>query len=312
MSQPNFTAIGIDVGRTKIAAGLVKLPDGTVHFRRIIPTQPKRGGEAVLLDIERIVKALVEEASAAKHRVDGIGVGVCEIVDLSGRIASSNCLDWQGLTVTERFSRIAPTILEADVRAAARAEALVGAGRNARVFLYATIGTGISSCLMIDGQPFTGARGATGTMASGPLPGFREGTSKTLLPSLEEIASGPALLSRFRALHRVAETGRDVLAAAALGDEQAANIVRSAAAALGASVGALVNVLDPDLVVLGGGLGLSEGLYRETLISSARQHIWWPGHRELAIVAAQTGADAGIIGAAVAAWTKSQGSKGTL
>ena len=78
--------------------------------------------------------------------------------------------------------------------------------------------------------------------------------------------------------------------------------VRSAAEALGGSIGWLINVLDPELVIFGGRLGLCDGLYRLALIDSARRHIWWDGHRELPIVSATTAADAGLIGAAATAW----------
>ena len=125
--------------------------------------------------------------------------------------------------------------------------------------------------------------------------------------SLEQIASGPALVSRYRELRGVAETGQDVALAAARGDAAAVRVIRTAATTLGASLGALVNVLDPALVILGGGLGLSEGLFRETLIQSCRRHIWWPGHRELPIVPAMTGPGAGLIGAAAAAWQAAGG-----
>jgi glucokinase len=64
----------------------------------------------------------------------------------------------------------------------------------------------------------------------------------------------------------------------------------------------LVGVLDPERVVLGGGLGLAEGLFRDALVSSARRNIWWDGHRDLPIVPAETGADAGLIGAAAGVW----------
>lgn len=307
MSVAAFNFIGVDVGGTKIAAGLVTFPDAVVLACRIIPTQPQRGGEAVLADVERLVFELVEEARASGRRVEGIGVGVCEIVNRAGEIVSANCLPWASAVVRRRLSSSAPVVLEADVRAAALAEARFGAGRDARVFLYVSVGTGIASCLVIDGQPFAGARGATGTMASGPLPGFNEGDSKTLLPSLEQIASGPALVARFQAVHGVAKCAEDVIAAAEQGNEAAAEIVRSGAAALGASIGGLVNVLDPALVVLGGGLGLADGRYRAALIDSARRHIWWPQHREVPIVSARTGANAGLVGAAAAAWDHSKG-----
>jgi len=304
MKAPGFTAIGVDVGGTKIAAAVVTFPEGTVHGRLVIPTLPHRGGAAVLADVARLTVELAAESRAEGRPVAGIGVGVCEIVDHSGHVASANCLAWSGELVRERLSPIAPTVIEADVRAAARAEALFGAGRNARVFLYVSIGTGISSCLVIEGRPFAGGRGAAGTMASGPLPGFNEHGSQNVSPTLESIASGPGMVSRFNALHGAAESGEDVLAAAASGNQNAANIVRSAGELLGGSIGWLINVLDPELVILGGGLGQCGGLYRQTLIDSVRRHIWWEGHRDLGIVPAAMAADSGVIGAAATAWKK--------
>lgn len=301
-TKPPFCAVGVDIGGTKIAAGTVTFPDGRVRTRRVIPSLPQRGADAVLADVEKLVFDLASEAGTGSCRVQAVGVGVCEIVSPAGALLSSGCLGLTGDQVSRRLSSIAPTTVEADVRAAARAEALLGAGHDAGIFLYVTIGTGIASCLVINGQPLVGARGATGTMASGPIPGWIEDDTEPLPASLEQHSSGPALVSRFQALQGDAQSGQDVVAAAAKGNEAAVYVVRSAAATLGASIGALVNVLDPALVVLGGGLGLSEGLYRETLIASARRHIWWPGHRELPIVSAKTGADAGWLGAAVAAW----------
>ena len=96
MNAPEFIAIGVDVGGTKIAAGVVTFPGGRVRARRIIPTLSQRGGEAVLADVEQLVSELSTEACASGHQVNGTGVGVCEIVDLSGRVASSNCVAWQG------------------------------------------------------------------------------------------------------------------------------------------------------------------------------------------------------------------------
>ena len=73
-----FTALGIDVGGTKVAAGVVTFPDGIVRARREIPTLPQRGGEAVLADVERLVSELAAAARASGHPVEAIGVGVCE------------------------------------------------------------------------------------------------------------------------------------------------------------------------------------------------------------------------------------------
>lgn len=290
-------AVGIDIGGTKIAGGVVSFPDGRMVCRKIIPTRPDRGAEAVLSDVENLAKQLVAEASL-EAPITALGLGICELVDRSGRPASANCIDWRSLPVHQRLASISASYIEADVRAAALAEATFGAGRPHRLFLYVTIGTGISSCLMLDGKPFLGARGATGTMASSPLPGPVE-TPDTIMPTLEQLASGPALVERFGKLGGKARCAEEVLAAAAAGDARAVGVVRSAAEALGAAIGWLVNVLDPDAVVLGGGLGLSEGLFRETLLASAHRHIWSDLHRDLPILTARLGSDAGLIGAAM-------------
>ena len=122
--------------------------------------------------------------------------------------------------------------------------------------------------------------------------------------TLEEIASGPALVARFNQLcPAAAKNGPDVLAAAAAGNSDSLEVLRSAGEALGATVGFLVNVLDPEAVIVGGGLGLSAGVYWETFTASARRHIWSDIHRGLPILRASTGQAAGIVGAA-AAWKK--------
>ena len=169
MSRAPFCAIGVDVGGTKIAAGLVKFPAGELIVRRQIPTTPARGGEAVFADVLHLCEELIVAARGVARSVNGLGIGVCELVDLDGNVASENCIAWKGVPVRERLSKLAPTVIEADVRAAASAEAAFGAGQRFKQFLYVTVGTGISCCLMLEGRPFTGAHGETGTMASSPL-----------------------------------------------------------------------------------------------------------------------------------------------
>lgn len=300
-----FCAIGIDVGGTKIAAGLVTFPDGTVRTRRDRPTLPQRGGAAVLGDVLGLAEDLAAQACSLHLRTDAIGLGLCELIDPQGEAMSANCVAWTGLDVRDRLSKIARTFVEADVRAAALSEAMFGAGRGRRTFLYVTVGTGISCCLVIDGQPFAGARGATGTMASSPLSVACEKCRAVNDRTLEEIASGPALVARYTAqCPGAAPSGEDVAAAAAAGDRVAIEVVRSAGQALGAALGQLVNVLDPEVVVVGGGLGLSGGLYWDSLVESTRRHIWSDVHRELPLLPATTGRDAVVIGAAATAWQK--------
>ena len=301
----SFCAIGIDVGGTKIAAGVAAFPEGRALARLTIPTQPERGGRAVLDDVLRLTLELAAETERSGAPVNAIGLGVCELVDRAGDLASANCIQWLDQPVRQELSAIAPVTIEADVRAAALAEALFGAGQSFHSFLYVTVGTGISCCLMLDGAPYLGARGATGTMGSSPLHVSCEQCGHVSQRTLEEISAGPALVSRFNALGGSATKGQDVLAAAANGNALAVQIVRSASGALESQIGLLVNVLDPEVVVIGGGLGLSEGPFWDEFIAATRRHIWSEMHRELPILRAATGPDAGWIGAAAKAWKTS-------
>jgi glucokinase len=295
-----FAALGVDVGGTKIAIGTVTFPDGKIHMQRTIPSRPERGGEAVLTDIVEVAEQLCGDGPA----IQAVGIGLCELVGPIGQILSKNCISWHEDRVRERLQHLGPVCIEADVRAAARAEALFGAGKPYRVFLYITIGTGISSCLMIDGAPFLGSRGATGTMASSPLSIPCESCGEVSHRTLEEIASGAGLVQRMnRSKPGAAVKAEDVLAAAAT-DAQAVQIVESAGRAVASIIGLLVGVLDPEAVIIGGGLGLSEGLYWQSIISSVRQHIWSEVQREVPILRAATGTNAGMIGAAASAWKR--------
>ena len=152
-------AIGLDIGGTKIAAGVVLWPSGEILRRTIIPTRPARGGEAVLKDTLDLAQQLYDWARAEGIEVAGIGAGVAELVDCEGNVTSSCTIHWRDLPVQQRLSAIAPAQVESDVRAAALAEAIFGAGRGHRLFVYVTVGTGISCCLVQDGRPFKGAKG---------------------------------------------------------------------------------------------------------------------------------------------------------
>lgn len=293
--------IGIDVGGTKIAAGTLELPSGRWMRRHTRPTLPGRGAQAVLDDVMHVSEDSARDCVTAGYPVKAIGVALCELIDRTGRPGSGHSVDWRGLPVLEGLGRIAPSVFEADVRAAALAEALFGAGVGRDSFLYVTVGTGISCCLMLGGLPHRGAHGLTGTMASsplGPLLGIPDGGPAM---TLEDLASGPALVARFQKAGGMANRGEDVLQAAAEGHPVADTIIRTGASALGAHIGLLVNVLDPEAVVLGGGLGSSAGPYWETVVSAVRGQIWSDTHRQLPLLQAKTGIDAGWLGAAIAA-----------
>jgi len=313
-NKQQLGAIGLDIGGTKIAAGVVLWPSGEILRRTIIPTKPTRGGEPVLNDTLDVARQLYDWARSEEIEVSGIGAGVAELVDCDGNVTSSCTIHWRDVPIQARLSEIAPAHVESDVRAAAVAESMFGAGRGHRLFAYVTVGTGISSCLVQDGRPFKGAKGNAITLSSSPLSTVCTHCGAKLRPVLEEFASGPAVAKRFAQAAK--EQNResvgsceDVFHAAAHGDKGAIEILTSAGEALGVSVAFLVNVLDPEMVVVGGGLGMAGGLYWEAFERSCREHIFSDDSRGLSIVSAKLGTDAGLVGAAAVVFAQQHRSK---
>jgi glucokinase len=292
-------AIGVDVGGTKVAIGLLDAASLTLLDRTEIPTRPDRGGAAVLRDTAAEVVGLAVRAGRAGRQVLGVGVAVPEIVDLSGRITSSAVIHgWNELPVSEVLGAAGPVRIEADVRAAAFAEAVLGAGRWA-YHLYLTIGTGISYCAVYQGRPVAGAYGGAlniGTSVLADLPGHGSGRQQVVL---EDLASGAALVRRYQAGGGTARRAEEVFAAAAHGDPAATALVDDAARTLGTGIALLVNVLDPEAVVVGGGLGSADSGYFSSAVSWARQYMYSDTARAIPITHAELGADAGVIGAAL-------------
>jgi glucokinase len=148
-------------------------------------------------------------------------------------------------------------------------------------------------------------------MASSPLSTVCTHCGAKLRPVLEEFASGPAIATRFAKGHngQPSETCEEVFRAASNGDKDAIEILTSAGEALGVSVAFLVNVLDPEMIVVGGGLGTAGGLYWDAFERSCREHIFADNSRELPIVTATLGVDAGLVGAAAVIFAQQQGRK---
>lgn len=307
-------AIGLDVGGTKIAGGIVTFPAGQVLLKRVIPTRPQRGGEVVLAEAVALAQALLAEAKHMALELVGIGLGVAELVDPAGNITSAQTIPWANLPVQLTFSRLAPSVVESDVRTAALAEAMWGAGQPFKHFVYVTVGTGISCCLMQEGRPYAGARGNALVLASGALTISCTECGAKVKWVLEEIAAGPALVTRYHKARALAQAssvdlvkrGEEVLAAVNAGDPLAIEVVKTAGEALGVGVAWLVNVLDPEAVIVGGGLGLAGGLYWHSFVAATREHIWAERARDLPILAAALGVEAGLIGAAATAWRRQE------
>ena len=292
-------AIGIDVGGTKTALGIVR-PDGTLGPAHRIENAEAGGPGDLLAHVAECARHLASQVPA--EAVAAVGVGLPELVDLGGEVRSATSVPWTRAQVLQALAGIAPVIIEADVRAAALAEAFFGAGRGYRSFGFVTVGTGISSCVVLDGRPYTGAHGAAQLLGSAPVTVRCPHGGSSLTMTLEDLSAGPAMAKRFQERTGIPVGGaEEVLAAEQLGNPEAKQIVADSAMSLGSFLALFANLLDPEAIVVGGGLGSAAGAYWELTVRAARDHIWAEHVRTIPIVRAALGPRAGVVGAGYAA-----------
>lgn len=289
------TCIGIDIGGTKIAAGLVDIATGSVLAKRVIPTLTHRPPELIEADVRQLVAGLRDDAAATS--IAAIGLGMPELVDLSGQLRSNAYLPDDGRALRAHLSAIAPVCFDSDARAAAAAEAQFGAGRSFANFAYVTISTGLSYCLMIDGKPYRGARGFA--IHFGSTISYWPGNDTAGTDAIvEEFASGKGLAERYDRLSgRSGSSAEDVIAREPT-DPVAERVLSDAVELLGDRLAQMIDMIDPGALVIGGGLGLSEGFLRGRLEPTIRRRLWTDANRDTPILPAALGADAGLIGAA--------------
>jgi len=287
--------VGVDIGGTKTAVVAVALPNADVMFREVIATQAARGAARLRAELVTVLARLRTELGLPER--PPVGLSVPELVALDGVVTTDVVVpglagdraDWDELGVVR---------VESDVRAAACAEAHVGAGRGFPSLAYMSIGTGISSTFVLNGVAWPGAHGAAILLGSGSL-GSRQGTdSRPYI--LEELASGNAIVAAYQSLGGTAGSAREVLDHYS-SDPRATQVVDQAGYAAGHGVAILVNLLDPHAVIVGGGLGCVDGPYWRCLQASARAHIWADEARDVPLLRSGLGPDAAAIGAALAA-----------
>jgi glucokinase len=293
--------LGIDVGGTSIRAGLFVPRSASIRHVRAILTEASGGGRHALARAAAVAREVVEAGTRSGLSVEKVGIGVPELVGPQGEIESHTILPWRSTQVRKVFAAYGDVTIASDVRAAALAEARLGAARGNPTFLYVGVGTGISSTLFIDGQPYLGAHGHAIAFASGTTCAAGAHDGRTVFAPLEVCASGPALVRRAQALGYRAADAVEVCRAARARAGIARTVVDAAATELAAHVAILVNALDPSLVILGGGLGAAPGHYWNSFRAALPRFAWGRNARRIRVRRARLGARGGLIGAALSA-----------
>ena len=286
-------AIGVDVGGTKIAAGVVDR-QGRILSRIERPTETDSEDELLAM-LGEIVESLKQDG------VGAVGFGLPSTIDQrSGRIVSSVHVPLNDVDFRDRMAEIVslPIGLDNDANAAAIAEWKVGAGHGSSHMIMLTLGTGVGGGLILDGKPYRGFVGAGAEIGHMVLEYGGEpcGGNCTGHGHLEQVASGGAA---DRAAERILgpdATGRELVRAAREGNAEALEAIVEIGRRLGAAIGSLVNIFNPEIVVIGGGFSQARDLFLEPLLEAMREEALPPGRDLVRVVPALLGPDAGLVG----------------
>lgn len=310
MADPAGTpcVVTVDIGGTKSAAALADR-DGRLVGCRTAPTPGPDGPRAILGAVAGLVLDHLEAATARGLEVVGLGVGSAGVIDpVTGTVVSATDVlrDWSGTDVRGELARLTGiplVVVDNDVHAHALGESWTGAASGASSAFFVGVGTGVGASLVIDGSVWHGHRSVAGHFGHLPAP------AASGLPCvcggfghLEAVAAGPAIV---RAHNR--RTGSELASLAQVraladdGDRLALRGIEVGARALGSAVGGAANLLDPEVVVIGGGVVGAGPLWWEPMEAALRAELL-PPLRDLPVRPASLGPDAALVGAARLVW----------
>ena len=288
--------IGVDVGGTKTLAAVVN-ESGEIE-EQVLRATEQSSQEALLAELD----AMVDELRAGRE-IAALGFGLPSRIDQRlGRAVASVNIPLAEIDFRDRMRRQhgLPVGIDNDANAATMGEWHAGAAKGARFVVMLTLGTGVGGGLILDGRPY---RGTTGVGAElGHIVIGRDGPPCGCggHGHLESYATGRVADATARRLYGEESDGHELVVKAKAGDAQAVEALAEIGRWLGAGIASLVNVFEPQLVVIGGGFGASAG---ELLLGPAREVLavegLVPARDTVRVVQAELGFYAGVIGAAM-------------
>ena len=295
MSGPTLV---LDIGGTKIAAGLVDAEGQLLHQNRQ-PTPHTADPEQVWAAAERTI---VDALAAAGGEVSGAGISSAGPIHLpDGTISPVNIVAWRGFPIRDRVAAAVPGVpvrLAGDGLCMALGEHWLGAGQGARFMLGMVVSTGIGGGLVLDGAPYSGRTGNAGHVGHVVVDQYGPPCNCGGRGCVEAIASGPHLVSWAREQGWNGTDAKSLADAAAAGDGVALQAFRRGADAIAAMIASVAAVCDLDLVVVGGGVANAGAVLFDPLHAALRSYTGLDFISGLRVVPAALGGEAGLIGAA--------------
>jgi glucokinase len=307
-SSSRGPVLGLDIGGTKLAAGVVEA-SGAVHAFMAGPSEPSRGPEDGLARLFELGRRSVASAGFAWHELEGIGIGCGGPLDSERGVllAPLHLPGWNDVPLVALASAELglPAVLDNDATAGAAGEHRWGAGRGTRDMVYLTISTGVGGGVVLDGRLFRGATGNGGELGHVTVDWHgRECRGCGRRGCLEAYASGTSIAERAAEAGLAGMTATEGAAAAAAGDVVAARVWDETCEALASGITSIANLFEPEVVVVGG--GVSRG--GEQLLGPVRERV--PAQvvasagRTVGVVQAALGDSVGVVGAAAVAYER--------
>lgn len=293
------TYLGLDFGGTKLAAGLADDRGRLIAFERC-PTDPAAGPDGAIDAMRRLVLSF--PATSPEPVAVGISFGGPVDVDCRRTILSHHGPGWEDFPLVERVADVwkCPVVMDNDANAAALGEFRFGAGWGFRNVLYVTVSTGIGAGVVLDGKLYRGSRGLSGEVGhtivlpdGPPCPCGKRGC-------VEAVASGPSIARAYAenaGLAPGSATAEEVFRRADRGDEIARDVLRQAIRLLGIGLANAINLLDPDVVVIGGGVSRAGDALFSPLREAVRSNSAPSPPGAVPIVPAMLGDAVGVLGA---------------
>lgn len=299
-SPPQDLLWGIDLGGTKIEGIVIPAAGDPVPLlRQRIDTESNRGYHHIISRVVELVGAMKSELGMAPDR---IGIGHPGVVDpQTGLMKNSNTTALNGTPLRKDLAEAlgVPLNMENDANCFALAETLFGAARGANVVFGVIMGTGVGGGIVVNGRALYGCQGIAGEWGHNILIDNGESCYCGKRGCVETVISGPALSRYYAKLAGQELAFRDIAAAAQRGDPNAARTVERLVQYFGRAIAAVINILDPDVVVLGGGISNTPELYQQG-VAETRRYVF-NNRLETKIVPNQLGDSAGVFGAALLA-----------
>lgn len=304
-------AVGVDVGGTNLRFGLVS-EDGKVLARSRSASDARQGVDAVMGRIDKGIAEMLKKAEKDGHVPVGIGVGVPGIISLPEGVVrfSPNLPGWEELPLRGRLQDCfgLRTVVENDANAHALGEAWAGGGVGARSLICMTLGTGVGAGIILDGEIWRGVDGMAGEVGhmtvaprgrkcgcgnSGCLEAYASATA--VVERAKEAMAGGAASALFGCCPK-GMTAADVRDAALAGDRLALRMYRDAGVYLGIAIAGLINLLNVERVVIGGGMAGAWELFIGPLRAEVARRAFDIPARRCGIVPGVLSDDAGMVG----------------